>query len=245
MGAGDGAGRPILYGRRRGRRLRPGQRRLLETLLPEIDIPLADVRSGALDPATLFAVPPDDVWLEIGFGSGEHLAYQASTHPEIGMLGSEPFINGVATLLAQIERGGLTNVRILSGDARPLIDALPENSVGRAFLLFPDPWPKKRHHKRRFVSRDNLSALARVLKDHAEFRIATDDQAYLGWILRYTLAHPAFEWLAQAAVDWRTRPADWPGTRYERKAMKAGRASTYLRFERRARSRGRSRPNTA
>jgi tRNA (guanine-N7-)-methyltransferase len=222
----------VLYGRRRGRRLRAGQRSLKETLLPALAIALPP-EGARLDPARLFPGEVDDLWLEVGFGGGEHLAAQAAAHPGIGLLGCEVFENGVVKLLGQIERQELRNVRILVDDARLLIRALPERSLGRVFVLFPDPWPKARHHKRRFVSTGTLTELARVMKNGAELRLATDDVDYLRWMLERAPVHPDFEWLARRPEDWRSRPADWPPTRYEQKAIAAGRTPTFLRFRRR------------
>jgi len=223
------------YGRRRGRKLRPARQAALDSGLVSValDALLAD---GTLDPRTLFAQGPKAVWLEIGFGGGEHLAWQAAANPDVGILGAEPFVNGVASLLAQIGRQGLGNVRIWPDDAGALLAALADASVDRAFLLFPDPWPKTRHHKRRIVNPANLDALARILADNAEFRVATDDQAYLGWILTHILDHPAFAWTARDPSDWRHRPADWPATRYEEKAVKNGRKPYFLSFRRRPRT---------
>ena len=221
----------VLYGRRQGRRLRSGQRALLDRLLPEIEIELPP--DAGLDPAALFAAPPADIWLEIGFGAGEHLAVQAAARPEIGFLGCEPYINGVVGLLARIETGRLTNIRLYLGDARLLLAALPDRCMGRAFVLFPDPWPKTRHHKRRMISPPVIAQLARVLRPGAELRVATDDPGYLVWILRHLVASEAFEWLARRPGDWRRRPDDWPPTRYEEKAIAQGRPSAFLRFQRR------------
>lgn len=223
------------YGRRRGRKLRPSRQAVLEGGLGAAALgPLPE--AGALDPFSLFETRPEAVWLEIGFGGGEHLAWQAASHPGIGFLGAEPFVNGVASLLAQVARQNLRNVRVWPEDATVLLPALAGASIGRAFLLFPDPWPKARHHKRRFVNRVNLDALARVLGDGAEFRVATDDEAYLGWILSYILDHPAFAWTAREPGDWRRRPVDWPATRYEEKAARSGRKAYFLRFFRRPRA---------
>jgi tRNA (guanine-N7-)-methyltransferase len=220
-GAPDGLGR--LYGRRQGRPLRAGKRRLLDERLPAVAIALdPDRPPGHLDPASLFAVRPDAVWLEIGFGGGEHLAAQARAHTRVGFLGVEPFINGMASLLKEIERGGDANVRVLMADARPLLAALAPASIGRAFILFPDPWPKKRHWKRRIVSRPVLDELARIMTPGAELRLATDDPGYARWMLLALLAHPAFEWTARGPDDWRRRPVDQPRTRYEAKALGAG-----------------------
>jgi tRNA (guanine-N7-)-methyltransferase len=222
----------VLYGRRRGRRLRPGQRRLEETLLPELAVALPP-EGALLDPARLFPDRVADLWLEVGFGGGEHLAAQAAAHPDVGLLGCEVFENGVVKLLAEAERRKLRNVRILVDDARLLIRALPDRSLGRVFVLFPDPWPKVRHHKRRFVSTETLTELARVMKNGAELRLATDDVDYLRWMLERAPVHPEFAWLARRPGDWRERPDDWPPTRYEQKAIAAGRAPTFLRLRRR------------
>lgn len=222
------------YGRRTGRVLRPNRRRLLDTLLPTIRVPL-DAAGGDLDPRTLFSGAPDTVWLEIGFGGGEHLAAQAEAHPGIGLIGCEPFVNGVASLLSQVDGRGLGNVRVLDDDARLLLDRLAEASIGRVFVLFADPWPKARHVKRRFVRPETLDALARVLADGAEFRFASDDMGYIRWTLAMVLAHPAFDWPVRGPADWRRPPADWCETRYEAKAKEAGRTCVYLTFRRRPR----------
>jgi tRNA (guanine-N7-)-methyltransferase len=184
---------------------------------------------------SLFPRPVDEVWLEIGFGGGEHLAAQAERHPEIGFIGSELFVNGIARLVAAVADGGLDNVRIFDEDARLLLPALPEAGLGRAFVLFPDPWPKHRHAARRFVSRANLEALAFALADGAELWLASDDMGQARWILAQATAHPAFRWLAARARDWRAPPAGWRATRYEEKGIKAGRKPLYFRFERRPR----------
>jgi tRNA (guanine-N7-)-methyltransferase len=188
--------------------------------------------TGMLDPAALFAPPVNDVWLEIGFGGGEHLAAQAAAHRDVGIIGCEVFENGIAKLLGEVERQALANVRILADDARLLVAALPAASIGRVFILFPDPWPKQRHHKRRIVAHETLDALAAIMKDGAELRLATDDVGYLGWMLACAPVHPAFAWLAEGPADWRTRPADWPGTRYEAKAIAAGRRPYFLHLRR-------------
>jgi tRNA (guanine-N7-)-methyltransferase len=224
-----------VYGRRRGRPLRVNKSRLIETVLPRIRVP----RPGpgeALEAGALFGFAPSDLWVEVGFGGGEHLAWQAEANPDVAIIGCEPFVNGVASLLEHVETRGLErNVRVLDDDARPLLDALPEASVGRCFVLFPDPWPKARHAERRFIGPANLPRLARVLKDGAELRLASDDPRLVPWMLEHTWRHPAFEWLARGPGDWRTRPADWPETRYEQKARAAGRAPVFLRFRRRPR----------
>jgi tRNA (guanine-N7-)-methyltransferase len=225
----------LFYGRRRGRPLRAGQRERQTTLLPRLSFELP--ARGRLDPATLFGSQTTEIWLEIGFGGGEHLAEQAKRHPEIGFIGSEVFENGVAKLLGEVERHGLGNIRIHPDDARPLLAALAPRSLGRVFILFPDPWPKTRHHKRRLVAPATLDRLAELMRDGAELRLATDDPSYLAWMLEHATGHPAFAWMARRAADWRERPPDWPATRYEEKARTAGRAPAFLRFNRRPRER--------
>jgi tRNA (guanine-N7-)-methyltransferase len=225
-----------LYGRRRGRPLRQGRRRLAESLLPRIAVtlpaPLPD--QLLLDPQTLFPTPPAAVWLEIGFGAGEHLAAQAEQHPGVGFIGCEVFENGIARLVGEIAQHGLDNIRIFPDDARGLLDCLTPSSIGRVFILFPDPWPKQRHHKRRLVARATLDLLAIVMQPGAELRLATDDPGYLAWMLERVTAHPDFVWTARTAADWRERAPDWPATRYEEKARAAGRTPAFLRFIRRA-----------
>ncbi|MBL6935833.1 MAG: tRNA (guanosine(46)-N7)-methyltransferase TrmB [Alphaproteobacteria bacterium] len=221
------------YGRRHGRPLRPGRRDLIETLLPQLSITLPD--QGVFDPATLFPDPPAETWLEIGFGGGEHLAAQAGSHPETGFIGCEPFINGMASLLAKIKKEGLTNIRVFSDDARSLMDCLVEACLGRVFILFPDPWPKKRHAKRRLISPRTVDALAHTMKDNAELRLASDDPEYIRSMLEHLRRHEAFQWLAERPAHWRQRTPDWPATRYEAKALQAGRSCAYLRFRRRPR----------
>ena len=184
-----------------------------------------------MDPAALFG-DRRPVWLEIGFGDGAHLAAQAAAHPEIGFIGVEPFVNGVAALLARIDREGLANIRIFTDDARLLLGALPDASVARLFVLFPDPWPKRRHHKRRLVNRATVAEFARILAPGGELRLATDDAGYARWMLEALLAEPRLDWLAERAADWRERPADQPPTRYEAKALAAGRRPVHLRFRR-------------
>ncbi len=224
----------LLYGRRRGRKLRPGRRRLIDEALPAIEVALP--ATGLLDPSTLFDAPVRDVWLEVGFGAGEHLAHQARTHGDVGMIGCEPYVYGIAGLLSVVTAEKLGNLRIFADDARLLIDALADASIGRLFALFPDPWPKTRHHKRRFVSRQTLDACARVLKDGAEFRFATDHAEYGRWVLAHLGRHGAFEWLARRPRDWRERPPDWPETRYEAKTSAQGARPVFLRFRRVPRS---------
>lgn len=231
MPAGNGAEDPRFHGRRHGRRLRAGQRRLLDDVLPGLAISVDDAPRCA-EPSDLFGAEVEDLWLEIGFGAGEHLVDQAARHPSVGFIGAEPFVNGVARLLAQTEARGLTNIRIFADDVRPFLDALPAQCLGRVFILFPDPWPKQRHHQRRIVNRQVLDCLARAMRPGAELRLATDDGGYLRWMLRELLAHPAFAWMARRAADWRERPADGVETRYERKNRSGGFGPVYLTFRR-------------
>lgn len=227
------ARRPLSFGRRRGRALRPGQKVLLRELLPQLVLTIPP--SGRLEPRVALGAPDRSIWLEVGFGAGEHLTNQAERHPEINFIGCEVFENGIARLLAQIERRHLDNIRVFADDARLLIGTLAPASIDRVFILFPDPWPKRRHEKRRIVSRETLDALAVIMADGAELRLATDDHAYLCWMLDQLTDHPAFEWLARRPGDWRERPADWPPTRYEERARAAGRVPIFLRSRRRFR----------
>jgi tRNA (guanine-N7-)-methyltransferase len=202
-------------------------------LLPRLAINLP--ASGCLDTDGLFGTTRSAIWLEIGFGAGEHLAQLAEQHPQTGFIGCEVFENGIVKLLAQIEQRRLHNIRIFADDARLIMATLPPASIGRVFILFPDPWPKRRQHKRRIVSRATLGGLAEIMSDDAELRVATDDAGYLCWVLEHITAHPAFEWLARRPGDWRKRPLDWPPTRYEAKARAAGRPPAFLRIRRRPR----------
>ena len=222
------------HGRRRGRRLRSHRQELVSELLPRLRVTVPPA-GGALDLAGLFPRLPSQLWLEVGFGSGEHLVEQARRHPEIGFIGCEVFVNGVAALVGQVERLELANVRIFDDDARLLLTALPEASIGRAFLLFPDPWPKTRHAKRRFISPANLATMARLLADDAEFRVATDDAGYVRWTLQHLIGRPDFRWAAAGPGDWRNPPEDWVETRYQRKAVAAGRPPAFLCFQRQPR----------
>ena len=226
----------VHHGRRRGRRLRPGRRRLLEDLLPRLRAPVADLAALPRRPPREAFRGYSDIWLEIGFGQGEHLAAQARAKPGTLFIGCEPYVNGVSSLLRTIASEGIGNVLIHDDDARDLLDSLPDASIGRLFLLFPDPWPKRRHRKRRFVSPANLDRIARVLVDGAEFRFATDHAGYVRWTLRHVLDHAALEWPATRPGDWRRKAGDWPETRYERKAVAQGRDCVYMTFRRRARA---------
>jgi tRNA (guanine-N7-)-methyltransferase len=203
-----------LYGRRKGPKPSAHKEELRRTLLPKLALRLV----CGVDPRTYFD-GVDDVWLEIGFGAGEHLLALARAHPHVGLIGAEPYEAGVAKLLSHMADDPPPNVRIHEGDARQIIEALPDACLGRVFILFPDPWPKTRHHKRRFIQTEMLDQLARVMKQGAELRFASDDAGYAEWTLERVLAHPAFAWTAKGPSDWRTRPPDWPQTRYEAKAL--------------------------
>lgn len=216
------------FGRRRGRTLSPRQRRLIDEVLPRVAV--VPSAHATTDPKGLFGRSVSAVWLEIGFGGAEHLLWQARANPDIGVIGAEPFEDGVVKALAGVEAGGLDNVRLHGDDARPLIDWLPRASIDRAFVLFPDPWPKKRHAKRRLVGDDLLGQLGRVMAPGGELRLATDIGVYARAMLCAVRRQGNFFWLAEGPADWRARPEDWPQTRYERKAIAAGRAPTFLRF---------------
>jgi tRNA (guanine-N7-)-methyltransferase len=218
------------FGRRKARPLSERKERLVGDLLPRLRVGLEMPAPGGLN--ALFPVAVREVWLEIGFGSGEHLIWQAEHHPEVGFIGCEPFINGVASLLGRVETLRLATVRLHAGDARDVLAWLPPRSISRIFLLFPDPWPKKRHHKRRLVSPEAVADFARVLRQGGELRFASDNADYAGEALLTILACKAFSWTAERPKDWRERPPDWPETRYERKALSAGQKPAYLSFVR-------------
>jgi tRNA (guanine-N7-)-methyltransferase len=214
--ASDVRTRPLRsYGRILGRALSPRQNSLIEQLLPRLAIPLG----GPIEPSALFTTPKRAYWLEVGFGGAEHVLEQAKRHPDVGFLACEPFMEGVAKALTGIDALGLSNVRLLQGDARDLLQCLPASSLQRAFILFPDPWPKARHHKRRLINPSFLDSLARVLVPGASVRFATDWQDYADQALVTFLAHPAFSWTAQRADDWRIAPQDHVTTRYQEKKL--------------------------
>lgn len=214
-----------LYGRRSGHKLRQGQAELVERLLPRISVP-----EGPLDARTLFG---DDrsLELEIGFGAGEHLAAQAAMRPDYGFIGCEPFLNGVVGALGHIESDGLENVRLHMGDALDVLRRLPDASLSRVYLLHPDPWPKARHAKRRFMNPGPLDLIAAKLKPGGEFRFGTDHPVYLRWALMQMQRRTDFDWQVAEASDFLTRPEDWPETRYERKARTVyGHEVWYFRY---------------
>jgi tRNA (guanine-N7-)-methyltransferase len=201
------------YGRLKSRTIKPKQAALMETLLPRLRVP-----AEPFDPKT--SMPgAAEAWLEIGFGGGEHLAAQAGRRPDVLFIGAEPFQNGVASALRHIHEAGLANVRLKDGDARELLGHLPDASLDRAFILFPDPWPKARHHKRRLLQADTVAELARVLKPGGRLRFASDWADYVDWSLERFTASPHFRWTAERAGNWRTAPADHIPTRYEEKRL--------------------------
>jgi tRNA (guanine-N7-)-methyltransferase len=201
------------YGRLKSRTIKPRQAALMDTLLPAIRAPLAPFDPRSLMPGAA------EAWLEIGFGGGEHLAAQAARRPDVLFIGAEPFQNGVASALRHIDEAGLTNVRVHDGDARDLLARLPDASLERIFILFPDPWPKARHNKRRLLQADTAAELARVLKVGGRLRFASDWADYVNWSLERLIATPGLSWVAEQAADWRTPPADHVTTRYEEKRL--------------------------
>ena len=219
------------YGRFKGKGLRKSQERFLNEDLAKLSPGPVDWEANpdrtSLDLNALFG--GREVWLEVGFGGGEHLVHQAANNPDIGIIGAEPYINGVAMLLGKVREAGVDNLRIHPGDARDLFDVLPARSLSKAFLLYPDPWPKARHHRRRFVTPEHLEPLAEKLKPGAEFRVATDIPDYVRQTLEQVPRH-GFEWLAERPADWRQPWADWISTRYEQKALREGRVPHYLTF---------------
>ncbi|MEO0881261.1 MAG: tRNA (guanosine(46)-N7)-methyltransferase TrmB [Pseudomonadota bacterium] len=217
------------FGRIGGRALSGRQQRLIDQRLPELSVPLGDDRS--IDPKTLFDTEVKQVWLEIGFGGGEHLTGQAERHPDIGLLGCEPFIEGMAKCIGQIEDAGLQNVRLLMDDARHLIRTLAASSIDRIFILFPDPWPKKRQQKRRLIQSDVLDELAMIAKPGCRIRFATDVISYADEALDRLVHHGAFTWLAEHPDDWRQSPADHIQTRYQTKQL-GDCAPVWYEFER-------------
>jgi len=219
------------YGRRRGRKPSARQELLLRDVLPRVSIDPG--RGPAIDPTRIFSAPVADIWIEIGFGGGEHLLWQAGQNPGVGIIGCEPFQDGVVKVLDALDRGGPCNIRLHAGDAREVIRRLPPSSLGRAFILFPDPWPKKRHVKRRLVNVALLRLLARAMRPGASLRLATDIGDYARTMLLAIREEGSFGWVASCAEDWRVRPGDWPATRYEAKAVAAGRCCYYLTLTRR------------
>lgn len=212
-----------VYGRRIGRPLRGDRQSALENKLPRYAITPEDITN--IDPSKPY-------WVEIGFGNGEHLVWQAKHNPDVTIIGCEPFLNGVSYCARDLADNNLDNALLWADDARMVVENLPDASIERLFVLHPDPWPKKRHNKRRIIQKETLDQFARILKKGALFRMASDHVDMAEWMLEKTFAHPDFKWLAESAEDWRTAKADWPQTRYEAKGIKAGRKPYYLEFER-------------
>lgn len=221
------------YGRLKGKGLRDSQQEYLDEDLAALSPGAVDWDANPdripLDLPTLFGGKP--VWLETGFGGGEHMVHQAARNPDIGIIGCEPYINGVAMLLGKIRKAGCDNIAVHPGDVRDLFDVLPDESIDKAFLLYPDPWPKKKHHRRRFVTPEYLEPFHRALKPGAEFRVATDIPDYVRQTLE-EVPRAGFEWLGERPSDWRTPWEDWISTRYEQKALREGRSPHYLTFRR-------------
>lgn len=227
---------PRLYGRRHGRPLRSGRQQALARHLAPLALRLPADAAAAVDPRLAFDPPRSRVWLEIGFGAGEHLLGQAARDGDVGLIGCEVFVNGLAAFFAAATAGGLTaRVRVFADDARLLLGRLAPASLERVFVLFPDPWPKRRHRRRRLLTDETIDAIAAVLNDGGELRFASDDEDYAVATLARVTRHPAYAWTAQRPADWRLPPADWVPTRYERKARAAGRTPLFFRFLRRRR----------
>jgi len=211
------------FGRRKGKKLRAGQDDLVQNLLPAIRaIP------GSAPSSQFPNTDARETWLEIGFGGGEHLAAQARAHADVNFIGCEPFVNGMAKLLAAVEHEKLGNIRVWDDDVTKLLPTLPDSSFDRVYILYPDPWPKRRQRKRRLVSDEMLVELARVMKPGAELRFASDIDDYIGWVLARVMRSKDFRWTATRPDDWRNAYEGWPGTRYEAKAIREGRVPSYL-----------------
>jgi tRNA (guanine-N7-)-methyltransferase len=222
--------RRFVYGRRQGHRLHPRQALLVEELLPRLRFDLSQNEPLS----TCFDRPAERYVLEIGFGGGEHLAARALASPDTGYIGCEPFLNGVAKLLLAISENDIGNIRIHDDDARDVLAALPDGQLDEVYLLYPDPWHKLRHHKRRFISQENLAEIFRVLRPGGQFMVASDIASYLDWTRKHVKQHGGFAWSASAGEDVSTPPEGWPGTRYEAKAIAQGRQPGYLVFQRRS-----------
>jgi tRNA (guanine-N7-)-methyltransferase len=219
------------FGRRKGHKLRAHQADLIEHLLPRLALEIATPAAAVLE--HLFEPPVHQLRLEIGFGGGEHLVAEAKAFPTTGFIGCEPYVNGMAKILAQIDAHAIGNVRLYAGDASDLLAWLPPQSLARIDLIHPDPWPKRRHWKRRFVQEATISAMARVLQPGGEFRFVSDIDDYCAWTLWHLLRAPDFVWTAERADDWRLPWDGYTMTRYGQKATREGRVANYLRFRRR------------
>ncbi len=218
------------FGRRKGKPLRSRQSHLVESLLPQ----LRATREGLQEIISSCTTTDRDLWLEIGFGGGEHLIADAQLHPDVSFIGCEPFVNGVAKLLSVIDEKRIPNIRVHDGDALEILRLLPASSLGRITILYPDPWPKFRQRKRRFVSVESLGLMARALRPGSEVHFATDIDDYSAWTLARFLATESFTWKARESADWKQPWENWPGTRYEAKALREGRRPAYMTFVRNA-----------
>jgi tRNA (guanine-N7-)-methyltransferase len=217
------------FGRAKGKALRKGQVTAFETILPRLRVPLD---GDAVEPTSLFGPGIREIRVEIGFGGGEHLLHRASENPSVGYIGCEPFVNGMAKMLREIPERGITNIRLHDRDATELLAALRPGSLSAIDILYPDPWPKRRQRKRRFVSEDSVTLMARALKPGGILRFASDIDDYIGWTLVRMMRSKSFRWEASTADDWRSPYPTWPGTRYEAKAIREGRVPSYLTFVR-------------
>ena len=223
-------GQGSFFGRRKGHKLRSHQADLIDNLLPHLSLDIG--ASISSDLTMLFDPPVEAVRLEIGFGGGEHLIAEAQAFPKTGFIGCEPYVNGMAKILTQIESHNIRNIRLFAGDAAELLAWAPPHSLDRIDLIHPDPWPKRRHWKRRFVQDATVAAMARVLRPLSEFRFVCDIDDYVAWTLAHLARSPDFVWTAEQASDWSLPWPDYTMTRYGRKAMREGRRAAYLRFRR-------------
>lgn len=221
-----------IYGRRKSRPLNKMRQDAFDELYPLLNIPERDMKEdGSIDPATLFDHPYKSLWMEIGFGNGEHLAALMEKHRDSAFIGAEPYLNGMAAFLKHIHGTPHRNVRVFMDDAMMVVRSLKSNTIDGFYVLYPDPWPKAKHHKRRIINQDNLDDFARVLKDGGKLIMTTDVDELAEWMVTEASNHPAFLWTAESADNWKTPPADWIPTRYEEKGIKAGRRQSYLIFE--------------
>ena len=234
------------YGRRKGKKIKASREKLLEVLLPKVRLPEME-KVHDVDPVSFFPVSVNAVWLEVGFGGGEHLAQQSLRHTDIGFIGAEVYLNGITSLLTHLSgmerrgdvgedvslaHGRVDNVRIYDNDVRDILPRFKDGAFDRIYVLFPDPWPKKRHADRRFIGPKNIPALIRLLKADGKLYLASDDMNYIRWSLEHLMQFPELEWTAQTAQDWRCPPKDWVETRYEQKALAKGKKPIYLIFKR-------------
>lgn len=221
----------VSFGRRLGRKLTVEQQKLLGVYLPEVEMKLSE-NQHLIKPADYFG-NDRPLWLEIGFGGGEHLLHLALRHPQVNFIGGEPFYNGVVKLLREMQKRDVSNIRVVADDIRPIMQALPDGSLERIYILFPDPWPKTRHHKRRIINHRFLDEVVRLLPQGGELRLATDHVDYSVWMLEHLLARPEFDWSVHSYQSWQHFPEDWIETRYEKKTRQQGRSPVYLIFVKR------------